>query len=148
MNLEIQLEELEVKKRKILKKIEKRNQQKTIKCAACDKLHSIGSLDAIQMHWYTEPYGCTGGDYWNTGELRFVCPLTNIVNRLLFNNYDVPWENRHEYEYDAEEQFRNNYKYLFKSVKDTYRDKENRKTVNNYYVDKHRKKFGLVEKSS
>ena len=38
------------------------------------------------------------------------------------------------------------YKYLFKDIINTYRNNEHGKRYNNYYFDKNRKKFGLVEK--
>lgn len=146
MKLESSIIKLEHEKQKILKKIEKRNQNRKIKCMSCNNMHVIRTLDLIQTHWYTSPYGCTGGDHWNSGELQFICPTTGIRNRLLFNNYDVPWEKRNHYAHDPEEQFKRNYKHLFKSVKDTYKDEEHAKTTNNYYIDTHRKTFGLVEK--
>lgn len=143
MTLEDSIQLLENKKDKILKKIEKRNQNRKIKCESCKEMHIIGSLNAIQTHWYTSPYGCTGGDHWNSGELQFICPTTNIRNRILFF---TTYEERKKYATDPEEQFKRNYKHLFKSVKDTYDEEHNFKTANNEYISKHRKKFGLVEK--
>lgn len=145
MKLENKLQSLAVQENKILHKIEIRNQKRKIKCASCPNSHEIKTLDCIQTHWYTAPYGCTGGDHWSYGELQYVCPTTKIVNRLLFDNYDVPYENRSKYAHDPEAQFARNYKHLFKSVIDEYNEKHD--TVNNYYVDKNRKKFGLVEKT-
>ena len=122
-----------------------RSRQK-IKCASCGKYHTIKDLDAIQTHWYTEPSGCTEGDYWNLGDLWFVCPVTRVCNRILLRNFDVPWEDRSKYEFNPTDQFRHMYKDVFKSVTDTHREHEHYKTVNNDYVDVHRAKFGLVEK--
>ena len=65
------------------------------------------------------------GDYWNDGELQFVCPETGIVNRLLFDNNDVPLEERGIYKNDPEQQFRRNYGKLFKEVVDSYDEKPN-----------------------
>lgn len=154
-NLETKLTRLHDEERRVLKAIDERNRRQNIKCGACGNFHRIGSLEAIQTHWYTPPSGCTEGDYWNEGELRFVCPETGIVNRLLFDNYDVPYEKRRDYDNDPEEQFKRNYKKLFKKVMATY-DKDDeafscgllntRTTVNNHYVDQNRGKFGLVEK--
>lgn len=145
-SLEDQLKQVHQEETRILQKIDERNKKKTIKCSGCDEFHQIGTLKAIQTHWYTQPFGCTGGDYWNIGELQFVCPETGIINRLLFDNYDVPWEERRKYENNPEEQFRTNYKKLFKEVVDTHGDKIQGKWVNNFYVDQHRKEFGIVEK--
>lgn len=48
----------------------------------CQRLSKIIKVDYVQTHWYTEPYSCTGGDYWNLGEGRFICPKCGAVNRL------------------------------------------------------------------
>lgn len=147
ISLETQLAEKNADKAEILRKIEERNGRKKIECASCDKPHAIKTLTLIQTYWYTPPSGCTGGDYWNEGEVNFICPETEVRNRLLFNNNEIPWEDRNKYENNPEDQFKANYKSLFKEVIDYY--KEGHQTdewVNNFYVDQNRKKFGLVEK--
>ena len=101
---------------------------------------------AIQTHWYTPPRGCTEGDYWNEGELQFVCPETGIINRLLFSNYDVPYEERMDFDNNPGKQFKRNYKKLFREVKESYDRTTPDKLVNNFYIDKNRRKFGLVKK--
>ncbi|MEK6843931.1 MAG: hypothetical protein AABX83_00740 [Nanoarchaeota archaeon] len=146
VDLEDQLTELHKQKKQILGKIDVRNKNRRIKCGGCEDSHKIRDLTAIQTHWYTSPHGCTGGDYWNEGELQFICPETGIINRLLFNNHDVPWEERDNYTNDPEEQFKINYKGLFKEVKDSYDKTTPNRWVNNYYADQNRKKFRLVEK--
>ncbi len=145
-SLDHQLEDIGEKRGEILKKIEERNARKMIKCASCDKPHQIRTLKSIQTHWYTSPHGCTGGDDWNEGELQFICPETGVRNRLLFDNDDVPWEERKDYENDPEAQFRVKYKKLFREVKDEYDKEESYEFENNHYVDENRKRFGLVEK--
>ena len=145
-SLEDQLKKVQEEESCILEKIDKRNKKREIQCCGCGNPHLIGDLTAIQTHWYTHPHGCTGGDYWNEGELQFICPETGIINRLLFNNYDVPWKEGGIYENDPEEQFKTNYKNLFKEVIDSYDKETSGEWVNNYYVDKNRRKFGLVEK--
>ncbi len=145
-SLEDQLVTVHQEESLILEKIDKRNKKRSIPCGGCSKPHQIGDLTAIQTHWYTQPHGCTEGDYWNEGELQFVCPETGIVNRLLFNNYDIPWEERDVYENDPEQQFKRNYKKLFQKVVDSYGEKTSESWVNNYYVDENRGKFELVEK--
>lgn len=146
--LENKIEQLHKQEEKIRQSINARNRKRKIKCASCSKSHEVCTLDAIQTHWYTPPSGCTGGDHWNIGEMQFVCPDTKIVNRIMFYNYDVPWEKRSHYAWDPEEQFRRQYGDLFKSVKKTYEKVDHYKTVNNEYVDDNRKKFGLVEKGA
>lgn len=54
----------------------------------CQKRVQIGKLIYIQDHWYTEPHGCSGGDYWNQGEGAFICPSCGRYNRLA-NRDDV-----------------------------------------------------------
>ena len=145
-NLEDQLKEVRYEENRILSAIDERNKKRIIQCGGCSNSHEIGNLEAIQTHWYTEPHGCTGGDYWNEGELQFVCPETGIINRLLFNNNDIPYEERKIYDNDAEQQFKRKYKKLFKKIVDNYDKEIYAKRVNNDYVDKSRGKFGLVEK--
>lgn len=52
----------------------------------CGGFSRVGDLTFIQTHFYIEPHGCTGGDYWRAGEGQFVCPLCGHRNRL----YDSP----------------------------------------------------------
>jgi hypothetical protein len=62
----------------------------TVKCLGwtiggkdgCGAQLPIADIVYIQTHWYTEPSGCTGGDYWNQGEGQFVCPKCGAENRL------------------------------------------------------------------
>ena len=48
----------------------------------CKAWHAIKDLVYIQTHWYTEPHGCTGGDYWSEGEGQWICPACGHRNRL------------------------------------------------------------------
>jgi hypothetical protein len=48
----------------------------------------IATLAYIQTHWYTEPSGCTGGDYWSQAEGQFKCPECGVINRL-YIRHDV-----------------------------------------------------------
>jgi hypothetical protein len=48
----------------------------------CGKATPIRELVYIQTHWYVEPHGCTGGDYWRAGEGNFDCPHCGHRNRL------------------------------------------------------------------
>ncbi len=148
-NLEGKLKGVKDEENRIREKINKRNKRRTIRCS-CGHPHKIGDLKVIQTHWYTEPFGCTEGDYWSEGELQFVCPETSIVNRLLFDNPEVPYDKRRDYCNNPEEQFKRQYKHLFKEVVDSY-DKAKllidfHRFANNHYVDENRRKFGLVEK--
>ena len=115
-----------------------------IPCESCKGRHAIKDLVAIQTHWYTRPHGCTGGDYWNVGEMQFICPETGVRNRLLFNNDDVPWEDRRAYSNDPEAQFRRIYTPLFREVREEHEENTPGKWVNNYHADRNRKVFGLV----
>lgn len=113
---------------------------------SCGKRHPINKLELLVTHWYIEPHGCTEGDYWKEGEWQFVCPVTKTRNRLLFDDYDVPWDQRDRV--GAEISFMDLYRSLFKSKRDTYRDDETGPTYNNYDVDRNRKRFELPPKSS
>lgn len=135
VKLENQLESLDVKKERILQKINERNKKRKILCKGCGNPHRIEDLTLIQTHHYVPSRSCTEGDYWVESELQFVCPDTEIINRILFIKND-----------SLEEQFQDKYKGLFKKIIDTYEknDKgpsDNR--VNNEYVSEHPKKFGL-----
>lgn len=48
----------------------------------CGALHAVRDVTYIQTHWYTGPYGCSGGDYWSRGEGQFMCPDCGHRNRL------------------------------------------------------------------
>lgn len=153
-SLDEQLARNEEEREGILKKIEVRNANRKIECRACDDSHRIKDLTAIQTHDYHEPWGCTGGDYWSQGELQFVCPETGVVNRLLFFNSDVPYQDRKKFKNDPEAQFKDMYKHLFKEVVQVHESRSfsimdgnlEQRPLNNYYVDNNRKKFGLVKK--
>lgn len=116
--------------------LETKRGNRMILCASCKKKHRIKNLAAIQTHWYVEPYGCTGGAYWNEGELQFICPTTNVINRILFfNDRDTKYA----------EKFRYLYKHLFKFTASTYSTPDNIKWVNNEYVSHNLKKFELTD---
>ena len=61
----------------------------TIQCVrnnhgpGCEKTFPIKDIVFLQTHWYVEPYSCSGGDYWKTGEGNWVCPNCNHRNRLV-----------------------------------------------------------------
>jgi len=54
----------------------------SIKCCSCSATHLIATQEYIQTHWYTSSHGCTGGDYWNTGEGNWRCPSCGFLNRF------------------------------------------------------------------
>ena len=140
-SLEDKLAGLHKQESQVLKKIDERNKNRKIECGGCNDYHKIKDIMAIQTHWYTPPRGCTEGDYWNEGELQFVCPETGIINRLLFSNYDVPYEERMDFDNNPGKQFKRNYKKLFREVKESYDRTTPDKLVNNFYIDKNRRKF-------
>ena len=115
---------------------------------SCGKYHAIGDLDLLQTHFYIEPHGCTGGDYWKEGELQFVCPKEGTRNRLLFDDYHLDWREHGS----TALAFSCAYKRLFKSVRDVHDgstwegDWEKTPWHNNYYVDQHRERFELPVK--
>lgn len=141
-----ELARLSVREDELNSRLDKQRSLLTIKCVSCGKNHAIADLTAIQTHWYTEPNGCTGGDYWNTGEIQFICPKTEVRNRLSFDNYDVPWDERREYKNNPSDQFNRIYKSLFKDVIKEYEKNHQHDWVNNEFVDKNRAMFGLVER--
>lgn len=144
--LDRRLEVIREEEAKVLSRIDKRNKKRTIPCKACDTPHEIRDLTLIQTHFYVPPSGCTEGAYWLPGEIQFVCPQTDITNRMLFDNNDVPWDKRREYENNPQEQFKRIYGHLFKEIVEVHDDRPIRAHVNNFYVDEHREEFGLVLK--
>ena len=141
-----ELESVAQQEDQILTEIHETRKRQRIECS-CGKFHPIGKLTAIQTHWYTSPHGCTGGDYWSTGELQFICPTTEERNRLLFDNNNRSWKDRNKFEYDPEKQFSRYYKDCFANVVDEHGGKRQHRSVINRYVDQNRKRFRLVEKS-
>lgn len=129
---------------RILLEIEERNRRRSIECVSCDDYHEIGELTAIQAHRYVRPHGCSEGDYWRPQELQFVCPKTEVKNRLLFRNYGVSPGDKN----DFEAQFIGMYKGLFGEVIDVHEHSITGKFVNNLYVDDNPEEFGLVERAS
>jgi hypothetical protein len=113
---------------------------------SCGKMHPIGKLDLLVTHYYIEPHGCTGGDYWREGEWQFLCPYTGERNRLLFDDYDLDWKDR-DTSKAAGVVFKYLYRGLFANTIDTHGDadesKYGRAWANNYYIDQHRERFEL-----
>lgn len=70
---------------------------------SCGAYLRIGDLTYIQTHWYVQPHGCTGGDYYRAGEGQFKCPKCGMRNRMLGENVEK-------------------LKVHFKEVEDTYDD--------------------------
>jgi len=110
---------------------------------SCGKRHQICKLVRVVTHWYVEPHGCTGGDYWREGEWAFICPKTQVRNRLLFDDYDVEWD-KMETE-GAEGEFKRIYDRCFAKSMDVY-ERSDGLSVNNYYVDRNRERFELPPK--
>ncbi len=143
MTLDEQLERLKKAEKELKERIAKRNKKRKIQCGGCNGYHQIQDLVAIQSHGYIPPSGEIGGDYWVETELRFVCPTTQVTNRLLFTN-DNP--NGKKGGIDPEAQFRYQYRSLFREVREVHSEQIQGRWVNNYYVDRNRREFGLVEK--
>lgn len=100
-------------------RLDAHRQARTIACA-CRAAHPIGELALIITHWYVEPHGCTGGDFWREGEWVFACPRTGARNALHFNDYDVAYEARGTIGVAAEPTFKALYRRLFASRVDEH----------------------------
>lgn len=140
------LNEINAQRDQAIVEINEARKRQYLPCEGCKRKHQIGTLTAVQTHGYIGPTGHSGGDYWVRSELLFICPTTSVRNRILFNNDDVPWEDRKNYENDPEAQFRRNYGPAFAEVLEEKEERTGYPWKNNYYVDRNRKKFGLVEK--
>lgn len=111
----------------------------------CGSSHAIGELELHITHWYVEPHGCTGGDYWNEGEWQFVCPTCGALNRLLFHDYDVEYSKRQTVGVAAEATFKRLYRDLFASRIEVHERKNSggERMYNNYCVDQQRDYYEL-----
>ena len=65
--------------------------RRMITCLHCQKRTSLPKAIVIRTHWYTEPHGCTGGDYWNFGEYRFVCMKCEHATRAYIGSWEKHW---------------------------------------------------------
>ncbi len=80
--------------------------EKRWKCraAGCGRTSKLSSVVLIQTHWYTAPFSCSGGDYWNAGERNLVCPKCSVRHRMIEtdprpeNFYDLSYAKRKEIE--------------------------------------------------
>lgn len=76
-----------------------------LNCGSCRNMQPLAESVRIQTHYYTPPRGCTGGDYWSTGEVQVPCNACGIRMRLNFECKELQqpeWENAfgsHENEY-------------------------------------------------
>jgi hypothetical protein len=135
---------------KALAELADERRRRTIKCGSCPDSHAIGDLHLLVTHFYIEPHGCTGGDYWKEGEWQFVCPATKAINRIMFNDFDQDWKERDTIRVAAEPTFKWIYRSLFKSHEDVHRHesvgRSEMKWCNNYDVDRRRADFELPPK--
>ena len=65
--------------------------RRMITCLNCQKRTSLPKAIIIRTHWYTQPHGCTGGDYWNFGEYLHVCLKCNHSNRAYIGSWEKHW---------------------------------------------------------
>jgi hypothetical protein len=95
-------------------------------CTHCKLTMPLESWSFIQNHWYTEPYGCTGGDYWNNSDMETChvsCPQCGKQN-YIYN---------HMQKVDLVSYFKEKIwlgkKDVFSKVFDSYPDHNNRETL-------------------
>lgn len=116
--------------------------RRRIHCLSCDKHHSIKELELLVIHRYVEPHGCTDGDYWTPCEWRFACPVDGSHNRIMFHDWDVPYENRGKAGIAARPTFEQFYRDCFRARRDV-KERHPLAGHNNDYVDQHRERFEL-----
>jgi len=112
-----------------------------VECS-CGLQHSLGELTLTITHFYVEPYGYHG-DYWTESDWYFVCPSGGYKNRLLFNDYNIPYEHRYELGRGAEVTFKHLYRNAFICIFPEYSKHGVQSAHNNVWIDNHRKDFGL-----
>lgn len=128
--------------------LQEERRRRTILCS-CGKRHAIGKLHLLITTYYHEPHGCSGGDYRTESEWQFVCPTTKVRNRLLFDDWGLPYEQRQTLK-AAEPSFKSIYRGLFASSETVYDgqgDWDKTPWTNNHYVDQHRERFELPAKT-
>lgn len=116
MKIESKIAKLEDELVDLRKQKAEKDSHKMIQCGKCKKRTQIRKVTYLQTHWYTSPYSCTGGDYWNAGEGQFICPKCKTRNRLL-SDKAKKWCK---------------YKNLFAEVKDVYDDDDGYDDYNRY----------------
>lgn len=121
-------------------KCDKGRQKLKCNCGASHQINKLVWYDFGHEYNY-------GWDPETTYEFNWLCPTCSVFQRVLWDNNDVEWSKRKEYANDPEAQFEREYKEAFAEHK-TVSEKEWRRFAwqNNYYLDKNRAKFGLVEK--
>jgi hypothetical protein len=124
-----------------LQEIRKRRR---IQCS-CKSYHRICDLTLRITHYYNEPHGCTGGDYWSEGEWQFLCPKTGDINRLLFHDEQVDWKERDKIGVAAAPTFKHIYRNLFGACVKVH-ERGAQPGFFNFYVDQHRRMFELPPK--
>jgi len=56
-----------------------------VQCSLCRKRSRFGRFGFVQDYWYTQPSGCSGGDYWSRTEIKLcyiVCPECSVMNYI------------------------------------------------------------------
>jgi hypothetical protein len=61
------------------------------KCTACSKFSKLADANCTQHHFYVEPHGCSGGDYWSRDGVTFNCPKCSEIVKLKYDEREE-WE--------------------------------------------------------
>jgi hypothetical protein len=118
--------------------------RKTFVCVACKGgTHAIQDCTAIQTHYYVEPSGCMGGDYWVLGDIHIVCPNSNVkIHPTFEGTYRHTIEKFKGQEVSFRRSFMGLYGDLFKEVLQDY-GSDNRLRLMSAYFDANHKYFEL-----
>lgn len=141
-NIKKAITELDAQRKKLVSQLGTAYGNKTFPCVFCNKRHKFKDCDAIQTHWYEEPYSCSGGDNWYENELWILCPTTQHYNRMLFLSDCCVKQDGTRTNHNRA--FNMRYKKTFKSITDTYRD-EPTNWCNNDHIDKNPNEYGLLD---
>lgn len=77
-----------------------RNQRWRCHAEGCGRSSKLSSVILVQTYWYTHPHGCTGGDYWNSGERNLICPKCHVRHRMI--EQDPRPDNYYDFSYDKQ----------------------------------------------
>lgn len=126
----------------LYKQLKEVRSNQTFKCL-CGKYHKIRDTDSIVEVGWSQGYGYEDG-YSYDKNFYAICPTKGFCNRFLYPSYWLtPYEKQTKYKFNAEKQFENIYRDLFKSCVKVDSKDFNYEWGNNNYIDENHKKFGI-----
>lgn len=146
-NLEKALLSTKEQESSIRSELARKRSNMSIPCPSCGHKNKFKDIILVNLQYYVQPYGCTGGAYWTHDEYNFDCNSCGIKIRPLFNtDYKVSWD-KSDSRREATTAFWRIFSRLVKDIQTEYPDENRcilgprRKFVNSYYADENLKRF-------